>query len=110
MNSLITSSSFDCKQGKKIYNEGGNLRMIADLMENNEFREFYDKNFNNVSDVKIVVLFLKMYERIEQLNPELTKYEKISLLNKIICNSQTRKYVINELSIWSQENFLQISE
>lgn len=110
MNTLSTTS-FDYIEGQKIYNKGGNLKIIADLMENDQFREFYVENFRTLSDVKIVVLFFKMYERIEQLNPDLTKYEKISLLNKIINNFETRKYVINKLSNWSnEENFLQISE
>lgn len=106
MNTLITTTSFDYNQGEKIYNEGGNLKMIVDLMENKQFREFYDENFKSLSDVKIVVLFLKMYERLEELNPNLTKYEKISLLSKIINNFETRKYVINELSNWSNEEKL----
>ena len=103
MSSLIQYQNIiDPVKGKIIYDKGENLRKISDFMENPYFRQFYEDNFKTWSDVQVVVMFMKLYEKIEESNPSLSVYEKISFLDKVIEIPETRRYAINEILKWGE--------
>ena len=79
------------KKGKKIYKKNKDLRVITDIMERPEFMEVYNKYFNNWSDVKTYVMFMKIYGEITKRVPNLNGYQKLSILTDIIDNTNTRK-------------------
>jgi len=103
MSSLIPyKCTLDSRKGKIIYEEGGNLRKISDFMENPNFRQFYKENFKSWSDVQIVVMFMKLYEKVEESNPSLSVYEKISFLEKVMEIPETRRYTVDEMLKWEE--------
>lgn len=87
-------------QGKKIYQKNTSLRDIATVMEHPEFRSFVDRYFNNVADAQSALMLIKTYQKIEKCFPKLDPYQKISLLHKIIGNSNTRRQMTEDFINW----------
>lgn len=106
---ILHQDNINSKKGKIIYKKGGNLAKIADIMENAIFRKFYKDNFKTWSDIQTVVMFMKIYEKIEEVNPNLSMYDKVAFLEKVMENSETRKYVVNEMLKWkiNENKFLE---
>ena len=95
------------ESGKKLYKQNENYRIIANLMEHPEFRQFYNKHFSNWEDVKTSIMFLKLYEEIEKLSlTPLNGYQKLDILNRIINTGELRQKVCQEIIDWSNKNFI----
>jgi len=51
--------------GKVILSENSFFNDLDNIMNNNEFRNFYDKYFNDFTDTKVVLLYMKLYETLQ---------------------------------------------
>ena len=79
---------------------------LSNLMENKEFRSFYDKYLTNWDDIKSVTMFMKVYENFELLvKPYLTNIsqkEKKQILammtEKAIKNSYYRQNICQQMT------------
>ena len=69
---------------------GTNLDIIAILMENSDFLTFYHIYMKDPVNIKVAVLFLKLYEEIQKRFPKITKEEKLALLQRMICTNKYR--------------------
>lgn len=57
------------------------------------------------NDIKVIVMFMKLYEAIEtHSNIELSPFQKISIMKDIIDNGDTRRKVLKGISDWSQSD------
>jgi hypothetical protein len=97
------------KDGKKLYARNSNLREIADLMSESKFRDFFEKNFKSINDVKTILMFLNTYDQIEKeyhknTNEHLDKYQIISILHQFIGNSEIRQEIVNQTLDYYKEN------
>ena len=80
-----------------------NINFFIDLyklMNNSEFRNFYNKYFTVWTNIDTMIMYFKLYEIIEisffkKFNRNITKKEILFLLNNIIKNNLLRKIVID---------------
>ena len=80
-----------------------NINFFMDLyklMNNSEFRNFYNKYCTVWSNIDSMVMYFKLYEIIEisffkKFDRNITKKEILFLLNNIIKNNLLRKIVID---------------
>ena len=105
MTELVTLPSFiNCleqseKNGKKLYKKNKNYRTIANCMEHPEFRKIFNEYFNDLDDLKTLLVFLKLYQGIENASlVELNGYQKISILDSIIKDRKLRRQICKEVS------------
>lgn len=94
------------EEGKKIYNNSKFMRSITNIMENPEFKALFDEYFNSIEDMKIFLLFTKVYNSITKQFPEMNGYEKIAIVKRFISNSKTRKLICDEINSISTNNKL----
>ena len=84
------------------------------LMNNSEFREFYNKYFTVWTNIDTMIMYFKLYEIIEisffkKFNRNITKKKEILfLLNNIIKNNLLRKIVIDNYILFknSEQKYL----
>lgn len=90
------------KRGQKLYKSNPNYRNIATVMEHPEFRNFYDTYMSDLFTTKTILMFLKLYEMIEEHSSvELTPYQKITILHEIMNSKEMRSKTIDCMQNWS---------
>ena len=85
-----------------------NINFFIDLyklMNNSEFRNFYNKYFTVWTNIDTMIMYFKLYEIIEitfykKFNRNITKKEILFLLNNIIKNNLLRKILINNYTLF----------
>jgi len=98
----------------KIQKKNTNFFMdLYKLMNNSEFREFYNKYFTVWTNIDTMIMYFKLYEIIEisffkKFNRNITKKEILFILNNIIKNNLLRKIVINNYILFkdSEQKYL----
>jgi len=100
---------------KDILNEGGKIleknKFFSDLeniMSNNEFKKFYDKYFKNFNDIKVILLYMKLYETIkkeyfEKNNKEIEKELLAYIIKHLMMDNITRKMIFKSFNNFSNE-------
>jgi len=87
----------DSENGVVLYEQNKTFRDIADLMENEAFREFYDKYSDPMITWKSVSMFMYIYKELEKRVPtKLNKYEKINAIKELMDDKECRKTIIKE--------------
>jgi hypothetical protein len=87
------------KVGKHLYKYNENYRTIANCMEHPEFRKLFDKYFSDSESVKTILMFMKLYQGIENSsNIKLNGYQKITMLDSIINNKVLRQKICKEVN------------
>lgn len=76
------------KEGMKIYKNNQFFHELHNIMQNIEFKNFYDKYFNDWTGCKVIVLYMKLYETIG--------YEYRTRFKKDI-PEEFRLYIIREM-------------
>jgi len=85
------------RDGRYIYNTNAFMRSLTNIMENSEFSDVFDKYFDSWDNIELFVMFAKVYQSIKKQFPEMSGYEKIALVKKIIDNSKSRQLVCREI-------------
>jgi hypothetical protein len=85
------------QEGRHIYNTNSFMRSLTNIMENSEFSDLFDNYFDSWDNIELFVMFAKVYQSITKQFPEMTGYEKIALVKKIIDTSKTRQLVCKEI-------------
>lgn len=102
--SITPSNLVNCleeseKIGKQLYKHNKNYRTIANCMEHPEFRKLFDEHFSDIDRLKNILLFLKIYQEIENTFPvELNGYQKLSVMDSIIKNRTLRREMCREVN------------
>ena len=73
---------------------------LINIMNNLEFKEFYNKYFSDWNDIQAMVFFMKLYSTIDyeftrQFNSQIENSEMEMILNKVMENSSTRKMALS---------------
>ena len=83
-------------KGSKIYNSNPFFRDLTGLMNNVEFHDFYNKYFQDWSDIQTMIFYMKLYKAIEygyqtqyqsNIEPELMTF----VLHKIMTTTSMLK-------------------
>ena len=79
------------------YEKNKTITDIANLMENETFREFYDKYSEPQINWKSISMFMYVYKELEKRIPQkLTKDEKIYAIKQLMDDTECRKAIVNE--------------
>jgi hypothetical protein len=70
--SIISTSENAIKFGNKMLNENNFLRDLTSLMENEEFKNFFDKYMDNWVSVKSSIMYMTLYSEFKE------KYKEVS--------------------------------
>ena len=97
------------KKGEIILKENDFFNDLDYIMRDNNFRNFYDKYFKDFSDVKIVLLYMKLYETIQREyfeinNKEIEKELLAYIIKELMSDNFTRKNIINSFSEYENNN------
>ncbi len=76
------------------------FRDLINIMNNSEFKQFYNKYFNDWSDIQAMIFFMKLYSTIDyeftrQFNAKIENAEMEMILDKVMENSNTRKMALS---------------
>lgn len=88
------------KKGKKLYKINSTLRDLANVSEHPQFKAFIDKYFATPHETESMILFIKMYQLLTKVKPELNGYQKITIIHEVMSNSDDRHNVIKEFNMW----------
>lgn len=99
--SLIDFNKFNLElideYGKKLYQTNENYKQIVNVMEHLEFKDFFNKHFNNLENAKAILMFMKLYQTIENsYSTELNPYQKIAILDGMIKDKDTRQHIVQK--------------
>jgi hypothetical protein len=96
-----------------------NINFFMDLyklMNNPEFRGFYNKYFTVWTNIDTLIMYFKLYEIIEitffkKFNKNINKKEILFVLNNIIKNNVLRKIVIDNYILFkdSEQKYLTVN-
>ena len=99
------------EKGRQLYQTNEHFRLIANVMEHPEFRQFFNNYMQDWDNVKMIIMFMKMYESIEKHSKvQLSPYQKISIIKEVIDDSQTRQKICQGLQNWIQSQSLKEEE
>ena len=109
---MISNESFKkniMKKGKIILKENDFFNDLDYIMSDDNFRIFYDKYFKDFSDVKIVLLYMKLYETIQKEyfeinNKEIEKELLAYIIKELMCDNFTRKNIMKSFNEYENNN------
>ncbi len=92
------------QQGKRLYKDVSAMRDVAEFMEDPVTREIYNKYFTNWGDITSIMLFFRLYARldsyIEKNNLDLNGYHKIAIMDKLLKNRDINHLVCRNMAHW----------
>ena len=105
MNSIVEHNKDDhilIKNGKEITENNEFLKDLSNLMENEEFKIFYNKHMTNWLDIKCTTIYMRLYSEFktkykEIANTELDKHIVVFLLRKIMTDRELRPFSIKTI-------------
>ena len=82
------------------------LDHIGALMSDEQFRRFFQSYFDDWSEIKMIIMCMKMYELVDQYHKQqgftLSSSEILDIVRKTLMNHETRAVLIGELSKFTQ--------
>ena len=90
------------EKGEEILNQHEFFRDLSELMENDKFTTFYQKYFKNMTESKITLVYMKLYDEMKtkykELNDEeLDKRINVYLMWKIMSNRHLNKFTLHTI-------------
>jgi len=100
--SIISTSENAIKFGNKMLNENIFLRDLTSLMENEEFKNFFEKYMDNWVSVKSSIMYMTLYsefkEKYKEVNDDvLDKNIIVYLLCKIMRNRNLMSFSVHTI-------------
>jgi hypothetical protein len=88
--------------GKKIIETNEFLKDLSNLMENEEFKTFYNKHMTTWIDIKCTSIYMRLYSEFKIKykkisNVELDKHVVVFLLRKIMTDKKLRPFSIQTI-------------
>ena len=95
--------------GKVILSENSFFNDLNNIMNNNEFRNFYDKYFNDFSDTKVVLLYMKLYETLqieyrEKNGCDVEKEVLAYIMKELMTDNISRKNIFDAFNDYTENN------
>jgi hypothetical protein len=112
--SLIPNNSIKneiIEKGREILNENSFFNDLDKMMSNSEFRDFYGKYFTDFQDIRLILMFMKLYETLEveyknHYGEEISSEAVTFIIKEIMCNNTLRKEVVESFDRFSDnKNF-----
>lgn len=103
MNAITKINSNDMTdKGGKLIEKNEFFRDLSELMENEKFSIFFEKYFKNMSESKITLVYMKLYNEMKtkykEINDEeLDKRINVYLMWKIMSNRHLNKFTLHSI-------------
>ena len=86
------------KEGKHILEENNFFNDLDNIMIDNNFRSFYNTYFKDFTDIKVVLLYMKLYETIqieykERNGVEIEKELLAYMIKELMSDNDSRKNI-----------------
>ena len=124
---LTRNNSFDVKKkGEKVLETHDFYRDLSEIMEDKKFVNFFNKYFTSMTETKITLVYMKLYNEFKNKWKELTDTEldkkiNVFLLWKMMKDRNMNKFALhtvidhlehpNEVDIFNElKQFIEISE
>ena len=124
---LTRNNSFDVKKkGEKVLETHNFYRDLSEIMEDKKFVNFFNKYFTSMTETKITLVYMKLYNEFKNKWKELTDTEldkkiNVFLLWKMMKDRNMNKFALhtvidhlehpNEVDIFNElKQFIEISE
>ena len=110
MNKLVEYDNYkmSIEEGKKKIRNNDFLQDLCKLMENKEFKKFFNKHMSNWMDIKCTVTYMKLYDEFKKIqkinNEELDKNLAIYLICKIMKNKDMNSWSIKTIDKMLENN------
>ena len=109
MEKSLISNNEGLEKGNELLNSNDFFNDLSKLMENDEFKVFFEKYFTNWVEIKSNIIFMKLYDEIknrykEMTDTELDKSVIIFLIWKIMKNNNLRKISIELMNKQLENN------
>ena len=102
MSELVKNNSFEITKtnGQQILDNHDFFRDLSELMEDDKFSNFFDKYFTTMSETKITIVYMKLYQTFkekwkEMNNEDLDKRINVFLLWKMMRDRQINKFALH---------------
>ncbi len=101
------------KKGKKELSTNIFFNDMNDLMHNEGFKTFYDKYFRDSSDIKSVLIYLKLYETLqmeykERHNVDIDEEVLIYIIKELMVNKTSRQNILQSFDTFFSHNTLTV--
>lgn len=89
-------------KGEELIEKNEFFRDLSELMENEKFSKFFDKYFKNMTESKITLVYMKLYNemktRYKEINDEeLDKRINVYLMWKIMSDRHLNKFTLHTI-------------
>jgi len=124
MESIVTYNNSEAQaEGKKLAEGNEFFRELSSLMENKDFRNFFNKYMGTSLEMKCTAVYMRLYKEFKEKYKEITdeeldRYTVIYLLYKVMSDGKLRKGSIetcvkileenNKTEFWSEFEQLMI--
>ena len=93
--------------GKVILSENSFFNDLDNIMNNIEFRNFYDKYFKDFTDTKIVLLYMKLYETLqieykEKNGCDIEKEVLVYIMKELMSDNISRTNIIEAFNNYTE--------
>ena len=102
MSELVKNNSFEITKtnGQQILDNHDFFRDLSELMEDDKFSNFFDKYFTTMSETKITIVYMKLYQTFKEKwkeinNEDLDKRINVFLLWKMMRDRQINKFALH---------------
>jgi len=93
------------KKGKALYKQNKTYRLLSNCLENPEFKKLFNKHFDTIDNIRVILMFMKLYDQIgKKSTTELNGYQKLSIMDNLIKNKDFRRKICHQAS-----NFMKIN-
>jgi hypothetical protein len=103
------------EEGKRIVQNNEFLNDLSNLMENEEFKRFFDKHMTSWMDIKCTAIYMRLYSEFKDkyksiTDKELDRYVVVFLLRKIMSDRNLLPFSIKMVEKiqekkWKSDNF-----
>lgn len=105
----ITSYTKNTDVGKKILSSNPFFKDLVAVMNNTEFKHFYDEYFRDWSDIQTMIFYMKIYKTIEfeynnRYNSQISDEMMVYTLHKIMITNESRKIAMQLFSDFKDLN------
>ena len=92
--------------GRELYQSNANYRLLANVMEHPEFRDFYDTFLADKHKREVALMFMNLYAELENKSLEtMTGYQKIAIVDKLVKHPGVRRAICHSsLPTLTQDN------
>jgi len=118
MNSIVehnNQAAVLINEGKNIVESNDFLKDLSNLMENEEFINFYNKHMTNWMDIKCTSIYMRLYSEFKNkykilADTDLDRHIIVFLLRKIMTDKELRPFSIKTIEKmqekkWDTKNF-----